>query len=37
VILSATVQAGNNRINTSTLNKGVYVLKQGSNIVKIVK
>jgi dTDP-4-dehydrorhamnose reductase len=37
VVLSATVQAGENKINTSTLNKGVYILKQGLNTVKIVK
>jgi hypothetical protein len=37
VVLSTTVQAGSNRINTSTLNKGIYLLKQGTNVVKIVK
>ncbi|MDR0865701.1 MAG: Ig-like domain-containing protein [Candidatus Symbiothrix sp.] len=36
-VLSATVKAGNNRINTSALSKGVYILKQGLSTVKIIK
>jgi hypothetical protein len=36
-VVSTTVQAGSNRINTAALSKGVYVLKQGTNVVKIVK
>jgi hypothetical protein len=36
-VLNATVKTGGNRINTSTLPKGAYILKQGSEIVKIVK
>ncbi|KAA6303215.1 MAG: hypothetical protein EZS26_000592 [Candidatus Ordinivivax streblomastigis] len=36
-VLSATVKAGNNRINTSSLLQGVYLLRQGLNTVKIVK
>jgi hypothetical protein len=36
-VLNATVKTGSNRINTSTLPKGAYILKQGPKIVKIVK
>jgi hypothetical protein len=36
-ILNIKLQAGSNRINTSALPKGVYVLKQGENTFKIVK
>ncbi|MDR2804269.1 MAG: DUF4465 domain-containing protein, partial [Dysgonamonadaceae bacterium] len=36
-VLNATVKAGSNRINTSALPQGAYILKQGSEIVKIVK
>lgn len=36
-VLSATLKNGNNRINTFTLPKGVYLLKYNNNIVKIVK
>jgi hypothetical protein len=36
-VLTVDVKAGSNRINTSALLKGVYVLKLGSNTVKIVK
>jgi hypothetical protein len=37
MVLNTTVKAGANRINTSTLHKGIYVLKSGSNAVKIIK
>jgi hypothetical protein len=37
VVLNATVKAGANRINTSTLSKGIYVLRNGFNAVKIIK
>jgi hypothetical protein len=36
-VLSVDVSAGSNRINTSALSKGVYVLKIDGNSVKIVK
>ncbi|MDR0763894.1 MAG: Ig-like domain-containing protein [Bacteroidales bacterium] len=37
VVLSVPFGNGNNRINTSALPKGIYVLKAGANSVKIVK
>ena len=37
VVLTQTVNAGKNRIDTSALSQGTYLLKQGSKIVKIVK
>jgi hypothetical protein len=37
VVLSTSVKSGNNRISTTTLPKGVYVLKNGSAVVKIIK
>ena len=37
VVLSQTVTAGSNRIDTSALPQGTYVLKSGANTVKIVK
>lgn len=36
-MLNVTIQKGENRINTSALSKGVYVLKTGDSTVKIVK
>ncbi|MDR1974572.1 MAG: T9SS type A sorting domain-containing protein [Bacteroidales bacterium] len=36
-ILSVTVKAGSNRINTSMLPKGFYVVNFGTNTVKVVK
>jgi hypothetical protein len=36
-VLSTSVKAGVNRINTQALPKGIYVLKHGSLMVKIVK
>ncbi|MDR2385156.1 MAG: T9SS type A sorting domain-containing protein [Tannerella sp.] len=36
-VLSTTVKPGINHINTTSLGKGVYVLKYGANAVKIVK
>jgi chitodextrinase len=36
-VLQVYVYAGTNRINTSTLGKGVYMLKFGLNSIKIVK
>jgi hypothetical protein len=37
VVLSAGLTAGSNRIDTSALPKGVYVLKLDGNTLKIVK
>jgi len=37
MVLSVNVQSGSNRIKTSTLPKGVYILRVGDKSVKIVK
>ncbi|MDR0798209.1 MAG: DUF4465 domain-containing protein, partial [Dysgonamonadaceae bacterium] len=37
VILTVKLHAGSNRINTSALAKGAYIVKTGGNAVKIVK
>ncbi|MDR0547343.1 MAG: T9SS type A sorting domain-containing protein, partial [Dysgonamonadaceae bacterium] len=36
-VLTVYVKAGSNRIETSALGKGVYVLKTGLGMVKIIK
>jgi hypothetical protein len=36
-VISRPVSAGENRINTASLAKGVYLLKTGGNVVKIIK
>jgi uncharacterized protein YjdB len=37
VLLNTTLKAGKNTVNTSSLTKGIYVLRSGSNMTKIIK
>ncbi|MDR0541480.1 MAG: T9SS type A sorting domain-containing protein, partial [Dysgonamonadaceae bacterium] len=36
-ILNISLQTGSNRINTASLTRGIYILKYGKEVVKLVK